>query len=50
MKPPHIHRAAVYRDEVECGWCEHERWEQFRRTMRIHDMTFDRYIIKEDPF
>lgn len=50
MKQPHTHAPRPEYDEVDCGWCEHEQWEQFRRATRLHDMTFNRYIIKEDPF
>jgi hypothetical protein len=53
MKPPHSHSPSQplsRRNEVECGWCEHEKWERFRRTQKLHDMTFNRYIIREVPF
>jgi hypothetical protein len=49
MKPPHQHAKPQY-DEVECGWCEHHKWETFRRTMDLHDMSFNRYVIEEEPF
>jgi hypothetical protein len=49
MKAPHQHQRPQF-DEVDCGWCEHEKWEQFRRAMKIHDMTFNRYIIREEPW